>query len=68
MSGFRIAGFHRALQLLERFGGEIAAVDREGRGSFTAEVARISPNGEVGARLLDISASKFAALSQISLR
>lgn len=64
LSGFRIAAFHRPMTRLERFDGMIGAIDGEGRGEFTAEVARIAANGEIGARFLEVSSAKFAAMSR----
>ncbi len=68
LGGLRINGFHADVKPRDRLSGTIAGVGGGGPGEFVAEVLRVSENGDVSLRLLEIAPATFLAMGGLRSR
>ncbi len=61
LGGFRFSGFHKDVRRRDNISGTIGGVGA-GPGEFVAEVMRVSDNGDVSVRLLEITPATFLAM------
>ncbi|HYM30365.1 MAG TPA: hypothetical protein VEU47_03640 [Candidatus Cybelea sp.] len=65
LGGFRLAYFHRRPAAYEVIAGRILDVRSIRGGEFSAEVVRLEDSGEIGCRLLDITAATLMSMANL---
>ena len=68
LGGFRVNSFHQNLNRRDKISGTIVGLGATGRGDFVAEVMRVSENGDVSVRLLEIAPATFLAMGGLRAR
>ena len=63
LGGFKISGYHAEMEPGDKIEGTIGPVAGVGPGPFVAEVVRVTEDGEVGLRLLEVLPAVFVAMS-----
>ena len=63
LGGFRINGYHRELAVGVRLAGTIGPVNGARAGECLVEVVRLTDNGDVGLKFIEISPKVFVAMA-----